>query len=110
MLKIHLKGRALDIYIKDIIKEREEIKMKFNLNDEIKFKPTERGLAILKQDTRSVEGENLEDVINTLYHYDGEYMRTTLWNFTNTFGKYFIMGIKDEDYPCNMNVEIYNRK
>jgi hypothetical protein len=84
--------------------------MKFNLNDEIKFKPTERGLEILRQDTRQLEGEDLEDVINTLYHYDGEYMSTTLWDFANTFGKYFSQIYTGQELPCDMNIEINNRK
>jgi len=83
--------------------------MKFNLNDEIKFKPTERGLEILRADTRPMADEDLEDVINTLYHYDGEYMRTTLWDFAEIFGKYFKMGMSDENYPCDINIEINKR-
>jgi hypothetical protein len=85
--------------------------MKCNLNNTIKFKPTKRGLEIVKEDIFELHTKDeIEEVMKIKYKYDGQYMETELWDFMNLFGNQFLMGMKGEDYPCEMNVEIIGHK
>ena len=77
-----------------------------NLNNEIKFKPTELGISIIKNNTYFSPKDNINEVIKTLYHYDGVYMITELWDFMNLFGKYFEHGLNVDELPCDINFEI----
>lgn len=77
-----------------------------NLNDEIKFKPTPLGISIIKNNTYFSPKDNIDDVIKTLYRYDGTYMITELWDFMNLFGKYFEHGLNADELPCDINFEI----
>lgn len=64
----------------------------FNLNDKIKFKPNENGIAIMKRKHYPKEG---------VWPDKDGYSTLQLWQFANTFGGHFIMGL---DIPVEMDV------
>ena len=68
---------------------------KFNVNDKIKVKLTDRGRRILKH--HIIEGNKLcglnEDFVPSCYQEDKEgYIYPQLWDFMNIFGHYFANG------------------
>jgi hypothetical protein len=84
--------------------------VRFNINDTIKVKLTDKGKEILHR--RIVEGVKIarlhSDFIPSCYQEDDEgYIHPQLWDFMNIFGSYFACGA-----PCYIedNTIIFDTK